>query len=503
MKFLVTVIAVSFITAVSSCSQAPISESKISNSQLEYEANWESLKQYQCPEWFRDAKFGIYFHWGVYSVPAYKTEWYSHYMYVKGHNISKHHVEKYGPLSEFGYKDFIPMFKAEKFDADEWVDLFVKAGARFAGPVAEHADGFAMWDSELTKWDAVDMGPRKDIVGELEKAVRKRGMKFIATLHHQWLYAWYPTLDKSTDASDPAYADFYGPPAPLKAFVGSNRNPDPMPDEAFSQRWYSRAKEVVDKYQPDLVWFDNKLHIIDEKSITGFLSHYYNSAQDWDREVVATYKSKDFAEGAGVLDLERSRMGKLVEFPWLTDDSIDWGSWCDVQDPEYKSVDRLVDTLVDIVSKNGCLLLNITPRANGEIPMGVQDRLLEIGQWLKINGEAIYGTRPWKIYGEGPTRVVEGHLSERKNKDATANDIRFTAKGDTLYAIALGWPNDGIIRIKTLGANSEHGKGNISNITLLGSKAKIKWNKTTDNLVIHLPEKKPCDHAFVLSIQTE
>ncbi len=463
-----------------------------------FTSDWNSLKKYQCPDWFRDAKFGIYFHWGVYSVPAYKTEWYSHYMYVKNHTINKYHVGKYGPLSQFGYKNFIPMFKAEKFNPDEWADLFLQAGARFAGPVAEHADGFAMWDSDLTKWDAVDMGPERDIVGELEKAIRKKGLKFITTLHHQWLYAWYPTLDKKTDASDPAYAEFYGPPAPAKAFVGSNRIPDPMPDEKFSERWLLRAREVVDKYRPDLVWFDNKLHIIKNNYITSFLSHYYNSAAKWNREVVATYKSKDFAEGAGILDLERSRMSKLVPFPWLTDDSIDWGSWCDVQEPDYKTTDRLIDTLVDIVSKNGCLLLNITPKANGEIPMPVQERLMEMGNWLQLNGEAIYETRPWKIYGEGPTRVVEGHLSERKNMDATARDIRFTTKGDKLYAIALGWPDNGIIQVKSLGLKSTLLNGTISAVRLLGSKSGIKWERKPENLEVHLPEKKPCDHAFVL-----
>jgi len=470
-------------------------------SDLKYEPSWDSLKQYRCPEWFRDAKFGIYFHWGVYSVPAYKTEWYSHYMYEKGHEVNTYHLAQYGPVSKFGYKDFIPMFKAEKFDPDQWADLFVKAGARFAGPVAEHADGFAMWDSDLTKWDAMDMGPKRDIVGELEKAIRKKGLKFIATLHHQWLYAWYPTLDKDADASDPAYADLYGPTAPVEAFGMAGRKIDSMPAEAFSQRWFSRAKEVVDKYKPDMVWFDNKLNIIDEKYLTQFLAHYYNSALAWDREVVATYKANDFAEGTGVLDLERSRMSRLVTFPWLTDDSIDWGSWCDVQNPDYKTTDRLIDTLVDIVSKNGCLLLNITPKANGEIPLPVQERLLEMGQWLQINGEAIYGTRPWKMYGEGPTQVVEGHLSERKNKDATSRDIRFTIKGDTLYAIVLGWPEDGIVRIKSLGTESTPNQDDISSIRLLGSKAVIKWKRTSENIEVCLPDEKPCQYAFVLAIQ--
>jgi alpha-L-fucosidase len=465
-----------------------------------YEPDWDSLTQHPDPQWFADAKFGIYFHWGPYSVPAYKTEWYSHYMYVPGHACNKYHLETYGPLDKFGYKDFIPMFKAEKFDADAWAALFKKAGARFAGPVAEHADGFAMWDSDLTEWNAARMGPKRDIVGQMSRAVRKQNMKFITTLHHQWLYAWYPTMDLKTDASNPAYRDLYGPPAPRSAFCGSNRNPDPMPDAAFSQRWFSRAKEVVDKYKPDLVWFDNKLHILKQQYILDFLSYYYNSAQSWNREVVTTYKHKDFRAGAGILDLERSRMSETKDFPWLTDDSIDWGSWCNVKQPNYKSTNRLIDFLVDVVSKNGCVLLNITPKANGEIPQPVQDRLLEMGQWLKLNGQAIYETRPWKIYGEGPQRIVEGHLSERKNKDATAEDIRFTTKGKTLYAIILDWPVDGTCRIKSLGTRKNL-LGDIKTIKLLGHRGRIEWSRNAEALTVKMPDSKPCDHAFVLAIR--
>lgn len=464
-----------------------------------YQAKWESLTKHPDPEWFRDAKFGIYFHWGPYSVPAYKTEWYSHYMYVPGHACNKYHVKTYGPLNEFGYKDFIPKFTAEKFDPDAWVSLFKQAGARFAGPVAEHADGFAMWDSALTKWDAVDMGPKRDIVAAMEKAVRKQGLKFIATLHHQWLYAWYPTLDRTTDAGDPAYAEFYGPPAPRSAFCGSNRLPEPMPEAAFSQRWLLRAKEVVDKYQPDLVWFDNKLTIIDQQAIQDFLAHYYNSAAAWKRDVVATYKHHDFHAGAGILDLERSRMSEGKDFPWLVDDSIDWGAWCHVQEPRYKTTNRLIDFLVDVVSKNGCVLLNITPTAAGEIPQSVQERLLAMGKWLDLNGEAVYKTRPWKVFGEGPMEIVEGHLSEHKNKDATHEEIRFTRRGKRLYALVLDWPESGVVKIRSLAEGNEL-LGKIQKIKLLGHNEKLSWTRDAQGLAIRLPEQRPCDHAFVFRI---
>ena len=468
--------------------------------QPKYEATWESLKSHETPEWFRDAKFGIYFHWGPYSVPAYKTEWYSHWMYVHGHDINKHHVENYGPLSEFGYKDFVPMFTAEKFNADEWVDLFVKAGAQFAGPVAEHADGFAMWDSKLTTWDAMDRGPKRDVVGELERAIRKTDMKFLTTFHHQWLYAWYPTLDESTDAVNREYADLYGPPAPISEFEAVWDDSNVRPDEAFMARWYDRVTEVVDKYNPDLVYFDNKLHIIDEQVRQNFLQHFYNHGAERDQEVVCTYKFEDMPKGTAVLDLERARMSEKTDFPWLTDDSVDWNSWCNVQHPDYKSTDRLIDFLVDVVSKNGCVLLNIPPTAQGEIPETVKERLLDMGEWLSVNGNAIYGTRPWKIFGEGPTEVVEGHLSERKNKDNVAEDIRFTQKGETLYAIALAWP-EGSLKIKSLGAAAGLLDKEIQSVKLLGHAEPLTFDRHEDGLLIQAPSEKPCENAFVFEIK--
>ncbi|SNR31308.1 alpha-L-fucosidase [Lutibacter agarilyticus] len=501
-----------------SCNSKDKKTEKEVTQEITYKADWESLKQHKTPDWFLDAKFGIYCHWGPYSVPAYETEWYAHWMYVnkdnpeakngKAHKIYDYHVKTYGELDKFGYKDFIPMFKAEKFDAAEWADLFEKAGAKFAGPVSEHADGFAMWDSELTKWDSKDMGPKRDIMGELSKEIRKRNMKFIATYHRQWLFGWYPTWDETTDASDPKYAGLYGPE--LKK--GDNKMPKskhqldngdtsyyPVGDKEFNDEWLNRLKEIINKYNPDLVWFDNKMDVVSEEHRKEFLEYYYNHAEKNNQEVVATYKFYDFAEGSAVYDLERARMSEKKDFPWLTDDSIDWKAWCHIDDPNYKSTNRLVDFLVDVVSKNGAVLLNITPRADGTIPEPVKERLLEMGQWLKVNGEAIYGTRTFEIYGEGDAEVVEGHLSEQKNADNTAKDIRFTTKGEILYAIVLDWPEGEELVVHSLKEGNELFTNEIESIQLLGSEGNLDFKTDEEGLKIKLPTKVG-EHAFAFKI---
>ncbi len=517
-SFLVVLLAMAVLSCNNTSKENADKDTAVKDT-LAYEANWESLKKHETPDWFLDAKFGIYCHWGPYSVPAYETEWYAHWMYVnkdnpeakdgKAHKIYDYHVKKYGPLKEFGYKDFIPMFTAEKFDAAEWADLFQKAGAKFAGPVSEHADGFAMWDSDLTEWDAMDMGPKRDVMGELSKEIRKRDMKFIATYHRHWLFGWYPTWDETTDAYDPKYAGLYGP----KLKKGDNQMPPnpheidegveryyPLADEAFNKEWLARLKEIIDKYDPDLVWFDNKMDIIGEDYRKEFLQYYYNHGLKNNQEVVSTYKFYDFAEGSAVLDLERARMSEKKDFPWLTDDSIDWKAWCHIDDPNYKSTNRLIDFLVDVVSKNGAVLLNITPRADGTIPEPVKERLLEMGQWLQVNGEAIYGTRPFTIYGEGDTEVIEGHLSERKNADNTYKDVRFTTKGETLYAIVMDWPEDSKKRIHSLKKGNPYLTKEITSIQLLGHDGDLNFEVKEDGLHIDFPSEKVGDHAFSLKI---
>ena len=471
----------------------------------------ESLKQYECPQWFRDAKFGIFIHWGVYAVPAFGNEWYGHHMYCPVHvnrdgtksvrksGTYKYHVDHYGPPSEFGYKDFIPMFKAQKWDPEAWIDLFDKAGAKYVVPVAEHHDSFAMYDSSVTEYDSVNMGPKRDILGELATAARKRGMKIGASLHTAFTWRWWYYED-GLDTVDPKYEDLY-----LKPHQWS----DPASPE-FLDRWYARCADIIDKYRPDILWFDFGF-CWPEFAETRYkmAAYYYNQADKWKKGVCLQYKrwtpdektEVAFPDGAAVLDLEREKLPRIREFPWQTDTSVGKNSWGYVKNWKSKTSDDLIDDLVDIVSKNGCLLLNIGPKADGTIPEDQTKVLLEIGEWLKVNGEAIYGTRPWRVYGEGPTKIAEGHMSEGKNKSLTDEDIRFTTKDGILYAACMAVPDDGTVEIRTLRSGSEVCPEDITSVELLGSDATLDVDRTDKALVIRLPKTVPNESAVVFRIR--
>ncbi len=467
-----------------------------------FELDWSNLER-ECPQWFRDAKFGIYFHFGPYSVPAYDNEWYSTYMYRNtpshhGLDLKKYHEETYGPLSKFGYKDFIPMFKAEKFNAAEWADIMVRAGAKYGGPVTEHADGFAMWDSEINRFNAADMGPKKDIVGLMEKEIRKRGMKFIATFHHQWKWGWYSSNDPMADSSEPENFDLYGEVTPISAFRQKEEinHPIPMPTERFSRQWCDEVNEVVDLYKPDLVYFDNRTEIISEEHRKRMMDHYYSSGDKNNQEVIVTYKFKDFPKSTAVEDLECGRMAEVRDFVWQNDDKMEWESWSYVENSRFKEPFRVIHSLVDVVSKNGNLLLNVGPKADGTIPEEAKKILYRVGDWLQVNGEAIYGTRPFTISGEGPTEVIEGHFSEDKQKDFTEKDIRFTTKGDVLYLFVLGVPTADINSVNLSLASY----GKIRNITTLGSDEKVNWEQKESVLTIKKPESVPFTETVVYKI---
>ena len=456
--------------------------------QERYQANWESLKKYQVPDWFRDAKFGIFIHWGVYSVPAFGSEWYPREMYRKDTKEFKHHVETYGPHTKFGYKDFIPQFKAEKFSPVQWVDLFKKSGAKYIVPVAEHHDGFAMYNTALSKWNAVQMGPKRDVLGELAAEIKKQGLVFGLSSHRieHWFFMNGGRRFES-DVLDPENASLYGP--------AREENETPTPE--FMNDWLLRCTELVDNYQPQLFWFD---WWIEQPAMDpyrkSFASYFYNKGLAWNKGVVLNYKNISFPDEAAVLDLERGKLGGIRKLAWQTDDAIGNQSWGYAGGNTFKSAQYVITNLVDIVSKNGNLLLNIGPRADGTITEEETTVLLETGKWLQVNGEAIYGTRPWKLFGEGPTESASGSFSDQK-KPFTAKDIRFTTKGNTLYAIAMGQPAASTA-INALGKKS--GNGTVVSIELLGSTEKVVWTQGADALLIKPSGSYPAENAVVYKI---
>ncbi|WP_295715130.1 alpha-L-fucosidase [Mucilaginibacter sp.] len=472
-----------------------------SNAQERFQADWNSLKKYQTPEWFRDAKFGIFIHWGVYSVPAYKYEWYPRHMYREGSDEYKHQVATYGPENKFGYKDFIPMFKAEKFNADAWVALFKKAGAKYVVPVAEHHDGFAMYKTALSKWNAAEMGPKRDIIGELAAAIRKNGLIFGLSSHRieHWWFMGEGTKFNS-DVRDPDFADFYGPAKVYDPFSKSPDNVRPIMSTEFMNDWLMRNIELTDKYKPQLFWFDWWIEQPElEPYRKSFASYYYNKGIEWNKGVVLNYKNDvAFPEGTAVFDMERGKLDGIHKLPWQTDDAIGNTSWGYANGNTFKTAQYVITNLIDIVSKNGNLLLNIGPRPDGSITDEETQVLLGTGKWLKVNGEAIYGTRPWKVYGEGPTRSASGQFVDQKIP-FSSKDIRFTVKGDKLYAITLGLPAPGeTVSITSLG--SDTGNGTVAGVELLGSNVKVKWKQNKNALIINNSAVYPTQNAAAFKI---
>jgi alpha-L-fucosidase len=475
-------------------------------------ANWNSLGRYRVPDWFRDAKFGIFIHWGVYSVPAFGNEWYSRNMYVQGSPAFQHHVQTYGPQSKFGYKDFIPMFTASKFKADEWIDLFVRAGAKYVVPVAEHCDGFPMYASDFTDWNASRMGPKRDVIGEIAVAARKRNLHFGASSHraeHWWWYDGGRAFD--SDVNEPQYAGLYAPAQPM-GWPGDDptKEPDPNhlekwlpPDQAFLDDWLARSTEIIDKYHPDIFYFD---WWIGQPAFQPYLqrvaAYYYDRAAERNQGVVLTYKENAFPENAAVLDIERGKLDALRLLPWQTDTSISVKSWGYVQNDTYRTAASLIAELVDVVSKNGNLLLNVGPKSDGTIPDEDKNVLLSMGHWLSVNGEAIYGSRPWLVFGEGPTNDAASTVKGNDNQNFTAQDIRFTTHNGSLYAIALGWPADGKLTIHTLYAGTPYLSGPITQIQLLGSQGKPAWKQTPQGLEVDLAHQPPNDMPSVFKIAT-
>jgi alpha-L-fucosidase len=467
-----------------------------------FRPDWESLQKYEAPEWYQDAKFGIFIHWGAYSVPAFSSEWYPRNMYEPGFDAYKHHIATYGPQDKFGYKDFIPMFKAERFDPSGWAELFKKAGAKYVVPVAEHHDGFAMYDSGLSDWTAAKMGPHRDVIGDLAKAARAQGLRF-GVSSHRVEHDFFMGVGRKipSDVNDPQYAAFYGPAQPGVYHWGTPVSNDfTYVSSAWADDWLARGAELVEKYHPDLVYFD---WWIGQASIrphlARFAAFYYNRSLKYGDHVgVINYKDYSMQEHAGVLDVERGQLGDTRALYWQTDTSVSNKSWGYIKDDTFKSPEFLVHQLIDIVSKNGNLLLNIGPRSDGTIPEEAQQVLLDVGSWLNVNGDAIYGTRPWRTYGEGPTKVAAGSFHDTDTAHYAPEDFRFTTKGDVLYAIGLAWPTNGEAVIRSLAATM--GSQSVQSVSLLGSDTKPKFQQRPDGLHVVLPAQPPAKYAYVLRL---
>lgn len=471
-----------------------------------YEPDWGSLSKHnEGPEWFQDAKLGIYFHWGVYSVPAFGNEWYPRWMHYEGTKEYEHHLATYGHPSEFGYHDFVPMFTAENFDPEAWADLFQKAGAKFAGPVAEHHDGFSMWASDITPWNAADKGPKRDITGELGEALKNRGLKLITTFHHA---RNLQRFDSVVEGSERTYWASHYPF--LEGMPTTSDDPDlkylygNIPaDEWLEKVWLGKVKEVVDKYQPDIIWFDSWLDRIPEKYRQEMAAYYLNRAGEWGKEVVIVRKQDDLPLDFSVDDLEKSRKNRLEEKVWMTDETISKGSWCYTEDLQIKETRDVLHVLIDITSKNGVLLLNVSPMKNGTIPENQQEVLLGMGQWLAQYGEAIYSTRPWYTYGEGPTKEPEGHFKNNQEFlkiKYSARDIRYTTSDNNIYVTLLGRPEDGSLLLKSFAKDSLPAPIEIADVSLLGSSEKIIWELQDQGLILNTPPTELNEMAPVFKV---
>jgi alpha-L-fucosidase len=467
-----------------------------------------SLKQYRAPDWFRDAKFGIWSHWGPQAVPR-AGDWYARNMYIEGNPQYQHHLQHYGHPSQSGYKDIIPLWKAERFDPDALMALYVKAGAKYFVSMGVHHDNFDLWNSRYHSWNAVKMGPHRDIVGDWQRAAQKAGLPFGVSEHLGASYGWFlsshgtdkngPKAGVPYDGADPAYEELYHPAHNEALALGSTPDNWYTTSPAWHQEWFKRVSDLLDTYHPDLVYSDGGIPF----GVVGrtLLANYYNAnmaAHGGRLNAVYNHKnlgSGEFIAEAGVQDVERGVLNGINPLPWQTDTSI--GDWFYSEGYRYKSTTEIVHMLADIVSKNGNLLLNVVQYPDGSLPPESRRFLDEMAVWIGVNGEAIYGTRPWRVYGEGPTQAATGAFKE--GADYTPQDIRFTARDKAVYAITLGMPAGQVV-IKSLGKKSAAGDAPVRAVHLLGHKAALKWTQRDDALVVSLPAKLPTAHAAALKI---
>lgn len=457
-----------------------------------YRADWNSLWEAPPPPWFSQAKFGIFIHWGLYSLAAHRNEWYSRNMYIKEKEEWEHHRKTYGPHTEFGYKDFIPLFQAKAFDPGEWTELFAEAGVRYVVPVAEHHDGFQMYRSRISSWNAWDMGPHRDILGELKEAALRRGLRFGTSSHRaeHWFFMGHGREFESDVREPMKKGDFYWPamvepdPEDLKS--------RPCPSEEFLRDWLVRTCEIVDRYQPSILYFDWWIqHEAFKPWLKLAAAYYYNRGCQWGTPVSICYKHDAMAFGTGISEMERGGFDQAVPFPWQTDTAIANNSWCYTDSLEYKTSRQIICSLIETVSKNGNLLLNVGPKGDGSIPEKDREILRDIGRWLKVNGEGIYHSRPWRMWGEGTVKPARGQFSDQTEPPYTGEDIRFTAAGDSVYAFVMAWPEDGRVRIRALGEaeNPDLGEfhGLIRRVEIPGQERAPVWSRNREGLFVEAP----------------
>ena len=487
---------------------AHLTTSDAAGSQL---ADRDLLTSYRVPDWFRDAKFGIWAHWGPQSsVEA--GDWYARNMYIQGERQYKYHLEHYGHPSKVGYKDLIPAWKGEHFDPNYLVGLYKKAGARYFMSMGVHHDNFDMWDSTYQPWNASKMGIKKDVVGMFRHAAMNSGLKF-GVSDHLWIsYKWFAVSHLSDkegayagvpyDGANPEFTSLYHSISEPKLLTTQlDWNEEGIP-EAWKEHWFMRIKDLVDRYQPDLLYSDGQLpfQTWGQTLLSGF---YEASAKRNGSTVQAVYTSKrkeDSDAGPCVLDRERGVLDEISPKPWQTDTCI--GDWHYNRDITYKTPKTIVDMLVDIVSKNGNLMLNFPLQSSGMLDDREMKILEEITNWMSANSEGVYSTRPWKISGQGasPAPNADVSFNESKRQPLSATDVRFTTKGDTLYAFVMGWPGKEAV-LSPLGNASPHGKGKVERIDLLSSAGDLKWSREDSALRIELPAEKPSDYAVCFRIR--
>ncbi|QUI22139.1 alpha-L-fucosidase [Vallitalea pronyensis] len=473
-----------------------------------YQDNWASLSKVKEPAWYKNAKFGIFIHWGVYAVPAFGSEWYIRNMYQPEHPVYAHHVKTYGSPKEFPYVNFIPMFKAENYEPKEWAKLFKDAGARFVMPVAEHHDGFQMYDSDLSTWNAVQMGPKRDVMGDLKKAVEDQDLVFTASSHRAenvWFCNGAMAFDSGLDSE--GYIEPYGYRVKVD---GTIANPTPKQDygdsipKAHLEDWLARTCELVDKYQPKVVWFDWWIQNIAFKPyLKKFAAYYYNRAVQWGIDVAINYKDDAYAKGTAIFDVERGQLAEINPRFWQTDTAIGKNSWGYTEGNVFKEPENIVCDMLDIVSKNGAMLLNVGPKADGTITDEETAILRAIGEWLKKNGEAFYDSTYWSVFGEGPTAIIEGQKMERQAKGYVKGDIRYTYKAPYVYAHVLKWPKDGKVTLKSFALGSKHFKGIIKDITLLAFDHHVNTIRNEDGLHLSIDDKYDTIYPVTVKIQID